>query len=60
MGQKTIPFTEREIWVTGTETGNEMVLECLDGTFCGIATVAMGRDTLEINFVFGECCFEVR
>ena len=44
----------------GTETGYKIVLEGLDGTFCCIATVAVRRDTLEINFVFHEGCFEVR
>ena len=59
MWKETVPFTEWETGVARAETGDEMVLKCLDGTFCGIATVAVGGNALEVDFVFGECGFEI-
>ena len=46
---KFIPEFHGEIGVSGTETGNEMVLECADSAFGGIAAMAAWGDQLIVN-----------
>ncbi len=41
-----------EVRVAVAEASNEMVLECSDGPFCGIATVDSRGNKLEINIFF--------
>lgn len=57
--EETIPFAKWETGVARAKTGNKMVFKCLNGTFCGVATAAVGGNVLEINFIFGECGFEI-
>ena len=38
-----------EILVSAAKASNEVVFECVDGSFCSIAMVDMGRDQLVIH-----------
>ena len=57
--EETIPLAKWETGVAGTKAGDKVVFKCLDGTFRGIAAVAVGGNALEINFIFGECGLEI-
>ena len=37
-----------------------MVFPCLDGSFGSITSVTVGGNTLEVDVVFGERCFNFR
>jgi len=51
---------KREIFVHAAEAGNEVVFECVNGAFSGIASVYMGWDQLIINLFGGEVVLEGR
>jgi len=53
-----IPKVKREIFVSATKAGNEVVFECADGTFSGIVAMHMGRDQLEIHILCHQKVFE--
>ena len=52
------PMVERKVGVTATEAGNEVVLEGLNGAFCGIPAVDVGRSELVGNIFILKESFE--
>ena len=58
MGHEEVPFGKGELGVTGGETGAEVVLPGLGGTFGCIVLVAMRWYSLEGNVVFLESLLE--
>jgi hypothetical protein len=59
LGQEFVPKLEWKISVSGTEAGDEMVLESLDGTLGGIDTVFVWRNELPFYVIgteeIGDC-----
>jgi hypothetical protein len=54
-----IPFGEGEFWVTCSQARAKMVFPGLDGSFGGVAAVAVRRDTLEVDVVFFKSLLEL-
>ena len=52
--EEFVPQLGREITICGAEPGNEVVFEGLDGSFCGIDTVLVGRYKLPFDVLFAE------
>jgi len=52
------PVEHGKAGVTTTQDGLEMVLESLDGTFSGIATMHVSRGELVSNVLIFEVSFE--
>jgi hypothetical protein len=46
------------MFVHAAEAGNEVVFECADGAFGGVATVDAGRRKLEIDVFLAEELFQ--
>ena len=53
----TIPQVEREVFVDAAQSSNEMILECADGAFGGIAAMNAWRGELKINRFVAEKLF---
>ena len=51
-------MVEREVWVTPTKASNEVVFEGLDGAFCRIAAMDVGRGELVVNVFSLEVLFQ--
>ena len=51
MWKKSIPLIERKIGVGAANTCNEVVFEGAYATFCSIATMIVGRNELEVDFL---------
>ena len=51
---KSVPFSEWKGRVDRGETSNEVVFPSLDGSFGGVATVAVGGNALEVDVMFCE------
>ena len=58
MGHEKVSFGQGGFWVAGGETGAEVILPSLDGSFGCIASVALWWDLLEGDVIFPECFFE--
>lgn len=42
---------EREVWVSGTESGDEVIFEGVDSSFRSVAAVDMRWDKLQVNIL---------
>ena len=49
--KKCIPLIERKIRVGAANTCNEVVFEGANATFCSIATMIVGKNELEVDFL---------
>ena len=49
LGNETIPFLGCKVGVVGGESGANMVFECTDCTFGGVAVVGVRNNNLEVN-----------
>jgi hypothetical protein len=49
LGNESVPQVEREAVVGATQTGDEMVLECSDGSLCGVGSVHVWRYQLKVD-----------
>ena len=58
MGHEEVLFGKGELGVTSGETGAEVALLDLDGSFGCVALVAMRWDSLEGKAIFPESLFE--
>jgi hypothetical protein len=58
LGHEEVPFGKGELWITGGETGAEVVLPGLDCSFGGISSVDMWWDALEGDVVLFEGLLE--
>ncbi len=47
--RKFVPKLDGEVDIRGAKGAKEVVLECLDGLFCGVDAVVMWFDELETN-----------
>ena len=56
--QQPVPKVQWEVFVSATETGNEVVLEGSDGSFGGIAAMEMRGGKLEVNLFFSHVVLE--
>ena len=52
--EKSTPQVQRKIRIDAAESGDEMILECANGTFGSITPVASWWDQLKVNFLVGE------
>ena len=65
LGEEAIPKMQRKVGVGAAESGNEVVLERVDGAFGGVAAVDTRRGKLEIDILAahelleGRGCFVV-
>ena len=58
MGNEMAPETHGKAWVTATQDGFEMVLESLDCTFSGIATMHVSGGELVSDVLIFEVGFQ--
>ena len=58
LGNEAVPFGEWKRGIHCREASNKVVFPRLDGAFCCVETVAVGRNALEVNVVLGEGCFD--
>ena len=54
LGNETIPFLEGKVGVARGESGTNMMFECADRTFGGVAVVGVQENKLEVNVVLAE------
>ena len=54
MWDETVPFLGGEVGVARGESSANMIFECADRTFGGVATVGVWGDKLEVKVVFAE------
>ena len=43
-----------ECWIGGAEAGDEVIFECANGTFCGVASMGVWGDKLEVNVLLSH------
>jgi hypothetical protein len=56
--EEPVPEMEWESGGKAAKSGNEVVLECPDGSFCSILAVDAGWDQLVVNSNVGHVAFE--
>ena len=54
LGNETIPFLGGKVGVARGESSANMIIECADRTFSGVAAVGVRRKNLEVNVVLAE------
>ena len=57
MGDEVVPDMQGEVGVAATEAGNEVILVCLDGAFCGVGVMKVRRNELELYAGIVQKCF---
>ena len=53
MWEEAVPKVDWEVWVGGAESRDEVIFECPDGAFGGVASVGVWWDEL----IFEALCF---
>ena len=59
MLENSILKEEREIWISGANSDNQMVFESSDGSFGGVAVMRMWRHQLVISVFLSEKLLEI-
>ena len=54
LGKKFVPKVQGKVLIKAAETGNEVIFECANCTFSGVAPMDTGRDKLEVDGFFAE------
>ena len=54
LGNETIPFLGGKVWVARGNSGANIIFECVDSTFGGVAAVGVQGKNLEVNVVLAE------
>ena len=54
---EAVPEMQGEVGVADTEAGNEVILVCLDGSFCGVGVMKVWRNELELYAEIVQKCF---
>lgn len=58
MVEEFIKTLTGKLWVTGGESGNEVIFECLDAAFSSVSTVHACRSELKVDVLLCEETFE--
>jgi hypothetical protein len=54
MQQELVLKSQRKVWVHRAQSGNEVILECVDGIFCRVAPVHVWGCHLDVDVLLAE------